>query len=363
MYLQLIINPGSTSTKLAVYQDGEKLVQENIEHDASTLAAYRDIMEQIPLREAVIEDFLARNGVENSKLSAVMGRGGLLPGLRAGGYLMNEDLRIALSGPLSSPHASNLGGVLAYEIAKPLGIPAYIYDAVTSSELPDIARITGTPNVYRNSFCHALNSRAQAMRYAGQMGKKYEDMRLIVAHLGGGISISAHVGGRIVETIGDDEGPFSPERMGSIPALELIRMCFSGQYTQTEMKKMTRGKGGLMAHLGTSDARVITRRIEQGDAEAKRIFQAQAYQVAKGIGLLAATLKGQCDAIILTGGMAYAQMLTDWISDYVSFIAPVAVLPGENEMEALALGGLRLLRGEEQPSIYHLPKTEEENHD
>lgn len=359
MYLQLIINPGSTSTKLAIYQDDEKLAQENVEHDSAQLAAFREITDQIPMRQAVIEDFLARNGVRPEQLRAVMGRGGLLPGLRAGGYLMNEDLKTALSGPLSSPHASNLGGLLAYAIAGPLGIPAYIYDAVTSSELPDIARITGTPNVYRNSFCHALNSRAQAIRYAGQMGKKYEDLRLIVAHLGGGISLSVHVGGRIVETIGDDEGPFSPERMGSVPALELIRMCYSGKYTQEEMKKMTRGKGGLMAHLGTSDARVITQRIEQGDEEAKRIFEAQAYQVAKGIGLLAATLKGRCDAIILTGGMAYSKMLTDWISDYVSFIAPVAVLPGENEMEALALGGLRLLKGEEQPHIYHLPKTEE----
>lgn len=359
MYLQLIINPGSTSTKLAVYRDEEKLVQENVEHDSAQLAAFHGISDQIPMRQAVIGDFLARNGIRPEQLHAVMGRGGLLPGLRAGGYLMNEDLKNALSGPLSSPHASNLGGLLAYAIAGPLGIPAYIYDAVTSSELPDIARITGTPNVYRNSFCHALNSRAQAIRYAGQVGKRYEDLRLIVAHLGGGVSLSAHVGGRIVETIGDDEGPFSPERMGSVPALELIRMCYSGRYTQEEMKKMTRGKGGLMAHLGTSDARVITQRIENGDAQAERIFEAQAYQVAKGIGLLAATLKGRCDAIILTGGMAYSKMLTDWIGDYVSFIAPVAVLPGENEMEALALGGLRLLKGEEQPHIYHLPKTEE----
>ncbi len=359
MYLQLIINPGSTSTKLAVYRDTEKVVQENITHDSAELAGYRDIVDQIPMRQAVIEDFLTRNDIRAAELSAVMGRGGLLPGLRAGGYLMNEDLKIALGGPLSSPHASNIGGILAYAIAKPLGIPAYIYDAVTSSELPDIARITGTPNIYRNSFCHALNSRAQAIRYAKEHDRKYEDLRLIVAHLGGGISISAHVGGRIVETIGDDEGPFSPERMGAIPALELIRMCYSGQYTQAEMKKMMRGKGGLMAHLGTSDARVITQRIEQGDQEAKRVFQAQAYQIAKGIGLLAAALKGQCDAIILTGGMAYSQMLTNWVSEYVSFIAPVAVLPGENEMEALAVGGLRLLKGEVQPNIYHLPETEE----
>lgn len=356
MYLQLIINPGSTSTKVAIYRDEEKLVQEDVTHDAAEIAKYAKITDQIPMRRAMIEDFMRRNNVQPSQLSAVMGRGGLLPGLKAGGYLMNDDLEIALGSDLSSPHASNIGGILAYEIAKPLGIPAYIYDAVTSSELPRLARLTGTPKVYRNSFCHALNSRAQAIRYAGQIGKKYEDLHLIVAHLGGGISLSAHADGRIVETIGDDEGPFSPERMGAIPALELIRMCFSGQYTQADMKKMMRGGGGMAAYLGTSDARVILKRIEEGDEQAKEVFEAQAYQVAKGIGLLAASQKGQCDAIILTGGMAYAKMLTDWIADYVKFIAPVVVLPGENEMEALAFGGLRLLKEQEKPNIYTLPE-------
>lgn len=356
MYLQLIINPGSTSTKVAVYRDREKLVQEDVTHDAAALSRYASITDQIPMRRAMIEDFMRRNGVEASELSAVMGRGGLLPGLKAGGYRMNDDLRVALGSDLSSPHASNLGGILAYAIAEPLGIPAYIYDAVTSAELPHLARITGTPQVYRNSFCHALNARAQAIRYAGQIGKKYEDLHLIVAHLGGGISLSAHADGKIVETIGDDEGPFSPERMGAIPALELIAMCYSGKYTCEQMKKMMRGGGGMAAYLGTSDAREILKRIERGDAQAEEIFRAQAYQVAKGIGLLAASQKGNCDAIILTGGMAYATLLTDWITDYVRFIAPVVVLPGENEMEALAFGGLRLLKGEEQAHIYTLPE-------
>jgi butyrate kinase len=357
MYLQLIINPGSTSTKLALYRDEEKLVQEDVTHDSNELAKYKDIVDQVPMRMAFIQDFLARHNVDPKELSCVMGRGGLLPGLKAGGYLMNEDLKIALGGDLSSPHASNIGGILAYEIAKPLGIPAYIYDAVTSAELPRLARLTGAPDVYRNSFCHALNSRAQAIRYAGQLvGKEYQDLRLLVAHLGGGISLSAHVGGRIVETIGDDEGPFSPERAGAIPALELIKMCFSGKYTAADMKKMMRGKGGMMAYLGTSDARVIEKRIAEGDQKAKEIYEAQAYQVAKGIGLLSATMKGKVDAIILTGGMAYSKMLTGWISEYVSYIAPVVVLPGENEMEALAFGGIRLLDGKEQPNIYKLPE-------
>lgn len=356
MYLQLIINPGSTSTKLALYRGEEKIVQEDVTHDSGELAKYKDIVDQVPMRMAFIRDFLKRHHVDEKELSCVMGRGGLLPGLKAGGYRMNEDLKIALGGDLSSPHASNIGGILAYEIAKPLGIPAYIYDAVTSAELPHLARITGTPEVYRNSFCHALNSRAQAIRYAERIGREYKDLKLIVAHLGGGISMSVHQGGRIVETIGDDEGPFSPERGGAIPALELIRMCFSGKYTQADMKKLMRGKGGMMAYLGTSDARVIEKRIADGDEKAKEIYEAQAYQVAKGIGLLSATMKGDVDAIILTGGMAYSKMLTEWITDYVRYIAPVVVLAGENEMEALAFGGIRLLSGKEQPNIYHLPE-------
>ena len=356
MYLQLIINPGSTSTKLALYRGEEKIVQEDVTHDANELAKYKDIVDQVPLRRAFIQEFLKRHNVDEKELSCVMGRGGLLPGLKAGGYLMNEDLKIALGGDLSSPHASNIGGILAYEIAKPLGIPAYIYDAVTSAELPHLARITGMPQVYRNSFCHALNSRAQAIRYAGQIGKDYKDLRLVVAHLGGGISLSAHADGRIVETIGDDEGPFSPERAGGIPALELIKMCFSGKYTQADMKKMMRGKGGMMAYLGTSDARVIEKMIADGDQKAKEIYEAQAYQVAKGVGLLSAAMKGQLDAIILTGGMAYSKMLTQWITEYISYIAPVVVLPGENEMEALAFGGIRLLDGKEQANVYHLPE-------
>ena len=352
MYLQLIINPGSTSTKLALYRGTEKLVQEDVTHDSQELAKYKDIVDQVPMRRAFIQDFLARHNVKPEELSCVMGRGGLLPGLKAGGYLMNEDLKIALGGDLSSPHASNIGGILAYEIAKPLGIPSYIYDAVTSAELPHLARITGMPQVYRNSFCHALNSRAQAIRYAGQIGKDYKDLRLIVAHLGGGISLSVHQDGRIVETIGDDEGPFSPERAGGIPALELIKLCFSGKYTQADMKKMMRGKGGMMAYLGTSDARVIEKMIADGDQKAKEIYEAQAYQVAKGIGLLSATMKGKVDAIILTGGISHDKALVANLTEQLSWIAPIEVRAGEFEMEALAAGGCRVLAGEETAQVY-----------
>ena len=357
-YKQLIINPGSTSTKLALYEDKEKIVQENVEHDAAQMQQFDSIADQIPFRMGIIRDFMARNSIQEKDLSAVMGRGGLVFGLKTGGYEVNDDLCEALvNDRLSQPHASNLGGLLARELARPLGIPAYIYDAVTGGELTEVARITGIRDIERRSFCHVLNSRAMAIRYAQENGLDYNKLNLIVAHLGGGISASVHAQGRIIDSIGDDDGQFSPERSGSVPSLELIRLCFSGDYTKADMVKKVRGKGGLFAHLGTSDCRVIEKMIKDGDQHADLVFQAQAYQIAKGIGLLSIVLKGKCDAIILTGGVARSQMLTDRIKEYVSFIAPVAVLPGENEMGALALGGLRLLSGEETARQYAIPQN------
>lgn len=355
-YKQLIINPGSTSTKLALYEDKEKVVQENVEHDAAQMQQFDSIADQIPFRMGIIRDFMVRNSIQEKDLSAVMGRGGLVFGLKTGGYEVNDDLCEALvNDRLSQPHASNLGGLLARELARPLGIPAYIYDAVTGGELTEVAKITGIRDIERRSFCHVLNSRAMAIRYTQENGLDYNKLNLIVAHLGGGISASVHAQGRIIDSIGDDDGQFSPERSGSVPSLELIRLCFSGDYTKADMVKKVRGKGGLFAHLGTSDCRVIEKMIKDGDQHADLVFQAQAYQIAKGIGLLSIVLKGKCDAIILTGGVARSQMLTDRIKEYVSFIAPVAVLPGENEMEALALGGLRLLSGEETARQYAIP--------
>lgn len=357
-YKQLIINPGSTSTKLALYEDREKVVQENVEHDAAQMQQFDSIADQIPFRMGIIRDFMVRNSIQEKDLSAVMGRGGLVFGLKTGGYEVNDDLCEALvNDRLSQPHASNLGGLLARELARPLGIPAYIYDAVTGGELTEVAKITGIRDIERRSFCHVLNSRAMAIRYAQENGLDYNKLNLIVAHLGGGISASVHAQGRIIDSIGDDDGQFSPERSGSVPSLELIRLCFSGDYTKADMVKKVRGKGGLFAHLGTSDCRVIEKMIKDGDQHADLVFQAQAYQIAKGIGLLSIVLKGKCDAIILTGGVARSQMLTDRIKEYVSFIAPVAVLPGENEMEALALGGLRLLSGEETARQYAIPQN------
>lgn len=356
-YLQLIINPGSTSTKLALYRDQERLVQETVEHPAAQMQQFEKIVEQIPFRMQIIRDFIERNGISLKELSSVVGRGGLVFGLNTGGYQVNNDLCQALvSDKLSQSHASNLGGLLAYEIAKPLGIPAYIYDAVTGGELTDVAKITGIADIERRSFCHVLNSRAMAIRYANEHGLDYNKLNLIVAHLGGGISASVHSQGRIVDSLGDDDGQFSPERSGSVPSLELIRLCYSGKFTEKEMVKKVRGKGGLVAHLGTSDCRIVEKMIDDGDQHADLIFQAQAYQIAKGIGLLSIVLKGKCDAILLTGGMAYSKLLTERVKNYVSFLAPVVIMPGENEMEALALGGLRILTGKEDAQRYGIPR-------
>ena len=350
----LIINPGSTSTKLALYDGAEKLVQESLDHDTAELQQYHTIAEQVPMRLSVIRSFMERNGIDEKELAAVIGRGGLVFGLRTGGYIVDDELCHALvDDALSQPHASNLGGLLARELAQPLGIPAYIYDAVTSGELTDIAKITGYAEIERQSFCHVLNSRAMAIRYAKQQGRNYRDMNLIVVHMGGGVSASVHKHGEIVDSVGDDDGQFSPERAGCAPALSMIKLCYSGKYSYEEMRRKIRGRGGMYAHLGVSDCRVIEQMINDGDEHAALILDAQAYQIAKTIGLLSIVLKGDCDAIILTGGLAYSELLTGKIKDYVGFIAPVCVLAGETEMEALALGGVRMLTGEEQPNVYH----------
>lgn len=351
--VQLIINPGSTSTKLALFQGEEKMIQEDVVHRTEELAVCETIPDQLPLRMEALQGFLQKHLKKIKNLDAVMGRGGLVPGLQNGGYVVDKALCHALeSSEISSPHASNLGGMMAAKVGEAYGIPAYIYDAVTASSLSPVASLTGIKDIRRQSFCHVLNSRAMAIEYAKKQGLNYQDLRLLVAHLGGGISVSVHEHGAIIDTIGDDEGQFSPERSGSVPALELIKLCYSGKYTASEMKKKIRGMGGMYAHLGTSDAREIEKRILEGDAYAEQVFKAQAYQIAKGIGQLSIVLKGKCDAIILTGGLAYSKILTKQVEEYVGFLAPVIVMPGEKEMEALALGGLRILRGEETTHVY-----------
>lgn len=351
----LVINPGSTSTKLAVYEDDRAVFTESIVHDAETVGAFENIVDQLPFRLQVVQEFLKEKKIDLREFSAIMCRGGMVPNLKTGGYRVNEELFYALGSDISSPHASNLGGMLGKLLGDPMGVSAYIYDAVTAGELQPVAKITGIPNITRQSCCHVLNSRAMAMRYAQDRGKKYENLNLIVAHLGGGVSVSVHSHGTIVDSMGDDDGQFSPERAGSVPCLELVDMCYSGYYTRADMKRKIRGRGGMYAHLGTSDCREIEKMIQSGDEHADLIFHAQAYQIAKGIGLMSIVLKGCTDAVILTGGVAYSKMMTDMISDYVRFIAPVEVMPGEHEMDALAQGGVRIITGEEEARTYHLP--------
>ena len=351
-YYILAINPGSTSTKIAVYKNKEVVFTESIDHSDRELAQCTGLRDQFEMRKALVLEALEEHHFDLKSLSAAVGRGGQLPPVEAGGYAVNEAMkRRIIQGPIIR-HASNLGALLAAAVAKPLGIPAYIYDAVSSDELSPVAKVTGIPEIVRQSFCHVLNSKATARKVAESQGKRYEDMNFVVAHLGGGISISAHEHGKIVDVITDDAGPFSPERSGSVPILYIVDMCYSGEYSKKELLSKLRGMGGMKAHLGTHDCRQIEAMIAAGDEKAKLIYEAQAYQVAKGIGELSPTIDGTLDGIILTGGIAYSKMLTAMIAKRVGFIAPVIIMPGENELEALALGALRILQGEEPVHEY-----------
>jgi len=346
-YLILAVNPGSTSTKLAVYKNESLMFADSIEHSNEELASCGTLKEQFNMRLAMLMESLRRRDFDPANLSCVVGRGGQLPPVKAGGYFVNEAMkRRIIVGPIIS-HASNLGALLAAAVAKPYGIPAMIYDAVSSDEMRPVAKITGIPEIVRQSFCHVLNTKAMARKAAAAVGKKYEEMNYIIAHIGGGVSVSAHNYGKIVDVITDDAGPFSPERSGSVPLLYIVDMCYSGNYSKKELLKELRGQGGLKAYFGTHDCRDIEKMIAAGDEKAKLVYEAQAYQIAKGIGELSPTIEGKIDQIILTGGVANSEMLTGMITRYVEFLAPVLVMPGENELEALALGALRILRGEE----------------
>lgn len=353
-FLLLIINPGSTSTKLAVFRDREPLYSETLRHSSNELAQFGGIIEQFAYRRKLVMEALVDSGIEPAELDAVVGRGGLLRPVPGGTYLVNEAMIRDLKAQARGAHASNLGGLIAYAIAGELGIPAYIVDPVCIDEITPVARISGMPENPRQSLFHALNHKAVARRAASELGKAYDDINLIVAHLGGGISVGAHLRGRVID-VNDalaGDGPFTPERSGGLPAGKLVEMCYSDGYTRDEMMKKLIGKGGLAAYLGTSDALTVERRIDEGDSRARLIYEAMGYQVAKEIGACAAVLKGDVDVIIITGGIAHSKMLVQWIEERVGFIAPVKVYPGENEMEALAAGGLRVLTGNEQANVY-----------
>ncbi|MFA6506408.1 MAG: butyrate kinase [Treponemataceae bacterium] len=348
----LAINPGSTSTKIALYEDDKELFKTNIEHSADELAKYPNVASQYDMRKDAILAYLKSNNFDPSTLDAIAARGGPIPYLKGGAYRVNDAMTAMLKSKEVPEHASNLAGLIAYEITKPLGKNAYIYDAISADDFADIARISGMPALPRQSLCHVLNMRAVARKTAAEMGKPYSSLNLIVAHLGGGITVSVHRDGKMEDIVSDDEGPFSPERAGRVPCRALIDLCYSGKYDFGTMKKMLRGKGGLVAYLGTSNCIEVEKRIDAGDAQAKLILEAMAYQIAKSIGDLATVVNGKVDAIVLTGGIAYSKLVTGWISDRVSFIAPVKLVPGENELESLALGILRVLRGDEKANEY-----------
>ncbi len=354
MFRILVINPGSTSTKLAVFDDNSEVFKENISHPVNELSKFEKIIDQYEFRKDVIIKVLSNAQFDLKQFSAIVGRGGLLKPIPSGTYLVNELMIETLKKGEYGEHASNLGAILAKSIAEPLGIPAYIVDPVVVDEMEEIARFSGLPQLKRKSIFHALNQKAVGRRAAEELSKKYEECNFIIAHLGGGISVGAHRKGKVVDVNNalNGDGPFTPERSGGLPAWDLVKLSISGQYTKDEIKKMITGKGGVVAYLGTNDMREVEKKVMEGDKRYKLVFEAMAYQVAKEIASLSAVLSGNVDAIILTGGLAYSEIFTNWIIERVKFIAKVLVYGGEDEMKALALGALRVLKGEEKVKLY-----------
>lgn len=348
----LAINPGSTSSKIAVYEDDTPVFVKSVTHAPEELGKFDNYLDQLGLRTEYTIKAVEENNIKLSDLSAVVGRGGLLPPLLGGGYMVNQDMIDEIRFGGVRPHASNLGALIAHSIAEPLCIPAYIYDAVSADEMDDIAKITGIPEITRQSLVHVLNCKATARKVAAMLGGTYETMNFIIAHIGGGISMAASKKGRIVDVVADDGGPFSPERAGAIPVGYIVDLCYSGKYTKQEFMNKLRKDSGLKGHLGTNDCQEIERRIEGCDSHAKLIYDAESYQIAKGISQLGSVLCGEIDAIILTGGMAHSEYITKDITRQVKFMGKVIVMPGEHEMEALSLGVLRILHGKEEHHLY-----------
>lgn len=353
-YKSLIINPGSTSTKIGVFEDETLLFDETLRHSTEEIAQYDSIVAQKDFRKKVIADLLAEKNFDVKDLDMVVGRGGLLKPIPGGTYAVTDELVKDLVEAKRGEHASNLGGIIAKDFADELNIPAFIVDPVVVDELQDVARLSGHPELPRTSIFHALNQKAVAKRYAKEVGKKYEDLNLIVVHMGGGVSVGAHKDGKVIDVFNalDGDGAFSPERAGGVPNGELIKLCYSGKYTEKEMVKQLVGKAGFNAYCGSNDARDIEAMANNGDKKAQLVFDAFIYQVSKDIGAQATVLEGKVDQIILTGGIAYGKYATEEITKRVSFIAPVTVYGGEDELLALAQGGLRVLKGEEEAKVY-----------
>lgn len=361
----LIINPGSTSTKIGFYEDGQQLFETNLTHSAEEIARYDSVMDQGPMRREAIEGFLAENGVEIDKIDLIMARGGLITPIKAGVYKVTSQMREALISGKDGVHACNLSALIADDMAADINrsrmtkgesaeCRAYIADAPTSDEMLPELKLTGHPAFERRAAFHTLNSRAMVRRYARNHGKSNRDVTVIVAHMGGGSSVSLHRQGLVIDVndaLGGD-GPFSPERAGSVPAFPLVEMCFSGRYSKEEIKRMLVGKGGAVAHLGTNDFRSIIARAEAGEESCITFLKAFCISVAKYIGSMAVVVGGKVDGIVLTGGIAYSKYITSEITSMVEFIAPVDVYAGENELESLAENGYGILSGEFEVKEY-----------
>lgn len=350
----LIINPGSTSTKIGVFEDETLLFEETLRHSTEEISQYASIVEQKDFRKNIIVSFLKEKNMDIHSLDVIVGRGGMLKSIPGGTYAVSDALLQDLKIGKQGQHASNLGGILAKELADSIGVPSYIVDPVVVDELIPIARYSGVPELPRVSVFHALNQKAVAKRYAKESGKAYQDLRLIVVHMGGGVSVGAHEYGKVIDVFNalDGDGAFSPERAGGVPSGALIKLCFSGQYSQDEVYKKICGKGGFNAYLGTNDMRDVEKMVDEGDAHAKELRDAFIFQVAKDIGSMACVLNGKVDAIIVTGGIAYDKGVVAGLKERAEWIAPFTVYPGEDELLALAQGALRVMNGEEEAMDY-----------
>ena len=350
----LIINPGSTSTKIGVFEDETLLFEETLRHSTEEISRYASIVDQKDFRKKIITDLLDSKNFDRKSLDVVVGRGGMLKPIPGGTYAVTDALLADLKAGVSGQHASNLGGSLAREIGDEIGAPSYIVDPVVVDELAPVARYSGVPELPRISVFHALNQKAVAKRYAKEIGKPYEELNLIVVHMGGGVSVGAHKNGQIIDVFNalDGDGAFSPERAGGVPSGALIKMCFSGKYTEKEVYSKIVGKGGFNAYLGTNDMREVNKKVEAGDAEAAAVRDAFHYQVAKDMGSMACVLAGKVDQIIVTGGIAYNAEVIEVLKERAGWIAPFTVYPGEDELLALAQGGLRVVNGEEKAMEY-----------
>ncbi len=355
MYYILNINPGSTSTKVAIYEDEKVLHEVSLLHDMEQLKQYKEISDQKDMRTEAIEGWIKSVGFDENKLNIIISRGGLVRPVPTGSYEINENMIEDLKAGYSGIHASNLGGQIALDLAKRIGIKAYITDPVACDEMDDVARITGFPEIMRRSNSHYLNMKAVTRRVCKERNFDMDSDNFVICHLGGGITVAPQRAGKIVDTNNAAEmGPFSPDRSGTLPVKALADICFSGKYTQREVLAMTNGKAGLMGYLGTNDGKKIEEMIVGGDEKAEFIMEAMAYQISKEIGSSAAVLKGDVKAIIITGGLAYSKRLMNWIKESTSWISEIIIEAGEDEMRALNESGLRILKGTETVKDYNM---------